>query len=1769
MSSPTEETGGLPPPQAEEDLGAAAVTLEPADAPAPLVDLPEIPEAAAPLVEQIEEEKEVEAPPPEEAQAAAATAAAAAGNAPSETVDGDPFHIGNMVTIVSDMHGLTVGRIAYRDANLLRVIPVEASDRAIEFKLTGGDGMEFAPELGVREVELVERQASDYYVDFLGVRPGETVELFTVDGQEAAPAGVVKEVIKTASKDSLRLEDGRMLRFRGIGPEPPIAVVRVRTAANVAAAAGEGGAGGAEESAAAAAAAAATERQQDLMDLLFSALPPSRIEVVPTAERSYPDALQREDLFQNLLARISAKQRTNPRRIRYLEREVDLALALKNAVVERSESGTITGVKPQELNTFGDAVAASSAPIPMLIPIVAAARVLNLDKNTPGDGSYKPTDVLPRDLNEVELGALQAEQVYLAGSNSSDTFYAYMYNQLTADQVTLSATTTGAATAWREDQDVIRTAGLGAPVQGLSANLPARNLLEAKVSVAYLVSDVTDRTIRAVGPQQFYNHKTGETHTIAPSDPTALAGYVVLPPKAALKLRPPSRPGDLPTALLYSAALEANNLPTITATLEALYSPDASPLNAWTLETGAASTSSLATWLDTVLKYAVHPSEALGPRTAELLSVLDSLGIGGRDMSTEVARVVRKWVTRCQAQWRDLLKAQRDRIQKALNDEKDRVFQSVTGADSPLWPALIAAEPLKDLMEDVRRRNPAIAGASTTIATALLQEAQGDAAPLAWSTIAKIDNRPYPLDEKTAADALAASRSYGLRRKALRDIALLRMRAEPEINPCVHVKQLEAIRNLPDVLQRSRLLREFIEEYQGKRKGDWMTCTLCSQEAVCYHELMDLEALAQPARMEAIQKQMRIQYGGERYQGKIICKNCGQGLQEIDYDEHVEFDDEGRPITGGSVLTDEQMEDAEETSWKKATAALVAPAVEFATASQREIGDALQTLAERAGVLLREDVTRRIVRYADLYVSLRAPPQADYEKRRATMMVSAATKIRASTGAAVSAAAIDVPTYAALVDQLRVSALMALLAIELEIADPPLVVNNPFPLCRFARGGWPISPEAKPEDPGCLQYVACVVGSLQRDAAPWRHMLWAGDTKPETRSKKALSVAWSASQVIVGADPKLKALLPFTPEIRMAITKARTDEEAKVARALVSHTDQIPVGFRPEPFPVATTRPGMEVDPLPAAEAAIAGAGGTAEAGRMLGAVAAAVRQQAAAVVTELHTAAQQAIKALPLKPTNTTAFTCCATPLREVEAGALLGAPESRTLVAARDLLRGAVPTAVNAGTHLWQQFDPATAAVVEPTVEAGAFFKLFLKYCYTGPQVGEAHEFSVGNICRQCGLALGKPLDLVDFSKEGAGILAAQQGDLRVETTEAAFEALSEAVRRRRILTVPARSAVPTWVSGLQALVEATGRSASESVQAIGAALQGVLEGMADERTATEATADELARVTLWEPIASQYDLLREGVGERIGPLVPTAAGRVGEARAREAAAALAMLETLTEDPFLEGPRALQEYWCAKTQATGAAYAIASAPVLRWFKKATNSSHVDRINKFVLENSAWYGQEATLTAEARRVIGRIGQTLGPLLALWVDTVRSAGTPLWTVTEAQLLLRALVLSVWRDATFAASWMYADLTGAAERESTAAAVANWTRALMVHAKQQFVRYSEEKIRQVLQQRAELERTAVVNELLGQEDDDLRAAEYLKKTFRIGRWALGKNLRAYDADLLDAEVEQRRAQGVIETAIDPVLLESQLLAAAAAAAPEEGYDMNQGAAGDDY
>ena len=903
-----------------------------------------------------------------------------------------------------------------------------------------------------------------------------------------------------------------------------------------------------------------------------------------------------------------------------------------------------------------------------------------------------------------------------------------------------------------------------------------------------------------------------------------------------------------------------------------------------------------------------------------------------------------------------------------------------------------------------------------------------------------------------------------------------------------------------------------------------MTCALCTAGCVCYHEIMELEALAQPSRMDSIQKQILVRFGGERYEGKIVCKNCGQPLQDIDYDDHVEFDDNGKPITSRSVLTEEQMADV--TTTRLDTPA----ALTFASASQRDIADALQVIVDRAGIQMPEEVTRRIVRYTDLYVGARAPPPAAYEAQRAKAIASASTKIKAATGTDIGS--VDVPTYAAVLDQLRVTALTGLVALALQTTT--MEVTTPFPLCEFSRGGWPIEPEAPKDGKGAVLYMSCVVASIQREITPWRNLSWAGLTKLESRRAAVLKATVSGLSIIVAGDPKTGPL-SFTPEVRTELVRAQTDTVAREEQALVSRRDRLTHGFRPEAMPRSVSRPGVEKNPLPAIEAAIQS--GTVAPGLRIE-LRAAMQQQALATISGLHSESQG------VKETQAIDSVCCPQPLQSLQV-ATVG-----PLGKAYALLQGS-------NTRLWQTQAEDMLDSVEPVVDETVYFKLFMRFCYQGPQVGRSHEFSFGNLCRQCGFSIRKPYDQIDFDKEGAEILASQEGPLKIEVTAAAFEALSTAVRRSKRVSVASKMVgVTRWIEGLGKLVEAS----VPSYEAFASALTGILASPLPEVT------DVLGRSQAWGPLAIQYDELKAQITDRVGPLVPKQPGKDAEKRAREAVAAFDAFDMLTEDPFVEGPRALLEYWCTKVSAAGRGFGITSVTGAKWFK--ISQQHNELINKLLTENAAWF---APLPDSARPVLAKVADTLAPFIQTWMKHVRPSSG--WTAEEARLTLRTIVFTAWRDAVSTTSWLYEDVTVAAERETCAAAIADWTRALMLHAKAQVFKFSKERIKQILQQRAELERTSVVKEFEDMKDDDQRAAELMKKAFGIGRWSMGKNLQKYNSDLFEFESEQRLRMGIADAPVDPALAEGQAQTQAqdyglgGATGPEDGYEVTQEAEGD--
>jgi hypothetical protein len=124
-------------------------------------------------------------------------------------------------------------------------------------------------------------------------------------------------------------------------------------------------------------------------------------------------------------------------------------------------------------------------------------------------------------------------------------------------------------------------------------------------------------------------------------------------------------------------------------------------------------------------------------------------------------------------------------------------------------------------------------------------------------------------------------------------------------NTCKHVGDLVAIRRIYDDSERFQKLTEFFKKYQGTRDGNWIDCNICKEHLLCLHERLQIQAYLNPAEKSIIEKEIILKFSGGSFQGKYICRNCGQAIRDLDFDNSLEFDDNGNPKSGRAVLEDE------------------------------------------------------------------------------------------------------------------------------------------------------------------------------------------------------------------------------------------------------------------------------------------------------------------------------------------------------------------------------------------------------------------------------------------------------------------------------------------------------------------------------------------------------------------------------------------------------------------------------------------------------------------------------------------------------------------------------------------------------------------------------------------------------------------------------------------------------------------------------------------------
>ena len=1296
--------------------------------------------------------------------------------------------LGDKVTIISNVFKKTTGRIVYRDDKLIRIRPDYRATSGIDFPLDPETQL-FRESLGVSTVLIHEKRTNPAFAAQLAVFRNDRVLFYSEDGEVLGEPGIVDRVVTSDTEDALVLTDGRVIDFGFIGPAAPIAIVLPYQE---------------EEAVPVATTVEPTVKEPEAEPTWEAELDVNPIEPVPTVDiNTYDDTAQREGMFLSLLQALPYNQQKNPRLMARLYRETDILIALKNALVVRDASQAIILGQQRSYvaRTLKEIVEREPIPLSALLPVVSLKKVLYVDKGAPEERE----DVVVRNDTGSLLQGLRSGEVYeVKGRNG---FAAYIQEIVNSSRVFVPVEATPTPT--RYDRDVFRSHAPPQMVDGFGAGLPpgySLNRFQTRGNPIDLNSNrITKLQVLDAGLSRILagtyveDPITGIPFRVAEADPVDTVAHILLSKEAA-HYQQPLRSSVLLWDILSSDTLRQQRTPFLT------YLKDH-----W--DSQKVLTGDMDISLAALIRQRARPSLSFVNRDA--IRVMDSLGLRSLEMTSEIVAALR--LQEAQDMWRAAAESRTQRGNAVRDTPSHAVSGPLVSPESALLDPTVLADPLlkATLAEFQSAGNPL-----HTIATL----ADSDSVTPYWLALA--NHSPESIANPLRSTAEAETRRRHLAAETHLDLNA-RITSKPKFNPCKHVVEIEKIRNIRDTHKRMDLLEKYIQTMGAGQAGHWILCGLCTLPLVCKHDVLLLQEFRHPGRGKILHKTLLLEYASPHvFEGSYICKRCGQPIQQLDYDTHLEFDDNGVPLSGRTVL---QEEADEEDGGEDATNViqLMEDAADSYEGEDKKHYQVARTIFERCGMSGTQDLYRGMIAAAKDYLATWVPTEEYYNQQKEKARKAADVALATAKAAGKKAPEVRIPPdYRKFVANFQVSVMAALTVLELQTSDT--AVPFPAPGCLFSTEGFPLDGDNPETDgKGALSYVSCVLAGIYRSDVPWKYTTWSTEMDLGRRRSAVLSAVQGAALRLLGL-PAVPPLTTVTERYRKKINdKREARSSATGSIALPSRGDVLPAAFRPLPF----------LKPLTGGTHAIANEAAFvrdlerpyAEVEDYL------VKRRHAlshAVLSEFTAVASKSTQRHPMRSDGI----CCAMPLQHVKTAGLgyetlplAAATKKEIAIVAHSTVKDAAASAN--GTHVYVPWSAPIAVQQLPALQPAQYYKLFLKKCARGRNVGGTHEFHelpTEDVCRHCGFKLPAELRYLTQSEIASSIIdnmvAKEKSTKKVEdelaaqnterearalaafeaqaipvTDEAAFRALEMAVKRRGLLRPP----VPLDERGPEALL------------------------------------------------------------------------------------------------------------------------------------------------------------------------------------------------------------------------------------------------------------------------------------------------------------------------------------------------------------------------------
>lgn len=1617
----------------------------------------------------------------------------------SDTEDQLIPELGDMVTIISELYGSTTGTIIYRDEALIRIRPVNSSTTAVDFPLNPESGL-FLDRLNVSELLIHAKRNDPHFARQLAVFPGDILEFYSTEGQMIT-SSTLREVIVTAEEDAVVLEDGTRIDFGFVGSPPPLDVVLPRAQEEVAVT---------NEDAPETMAEAAEEHEEPFPEIDYNLLPAALVEEVRTSELIYSDSIQREDMFLSLLLDVPPARQKDPKVQQTHYRRTDVLLALKNSIVQRNADGAVVaGAPPRSYmpESVQDSLAMQStqAPLATLLPVAAIRKVLYADV----DESSDMHDVRIQSDTRSLLDVARAEQRYSEESGEGNPYILYMNSLL--GNINAYVPSNPVNGTIQVDQDVLRSQIPPKPVTGFAKVPPAFSKNREPIELTSAsISSVNNRYVRVIGATRIRDPEHSDTsYLVAPGDNAGTLGHFVLTPGLS-DYRSPTRSSVLLWDIM--ASMRSRNRS-----------------NFYTAFTTAMPDLSLITHTSEPLELVELITQRLQPSLNFInlgtLSVTDNLGLRDLEFSETVLDAMKSAVIAGTSAWQRAHRQLQARALDALSIPAAPAIAPIADADSPLFATAVLEHPeLASAVNAIKDRERTLASYDLAYTQEFMIVSEQTLLPLYYAVVNNDMERVETLKVTYNSERARFERTTAVIRGLSKEFA-----AAPDINPCPHVYELEALMSIRDDKKRMLRLEEFLNLYQGGQKGNYILCSNCNRDLLCKHEVLLLNEFKHPGRGSALHKSLLLEYAGPVFEGAYICKTCGQKISDLEYDTHLEFDDEGRPLVGRSIIEDKEEDDDALVVIREE----VAEQIEFKGADLKLYFIA-RTLFEKCGIVLPTDNYKRVVHAATDFLNLRVPNKTTYEAQIKAQMAALKGKMTPAPYENYYA------TYV-------VGVIGALVVLELQTSG----VDVPFapPGCDFSRDGFPVDGL----DPavvglGAVGYVACNIATIYRDDEPWNLTSWSPKTDIKLRKTAAEGAIRAAigSILCIPAAPGKPAPGPLT-DITTVYTNLVTEtREKKTATSVAtvhkpSDADTLPQIYRPNP---RVSEPGAtEEQPVTNVEQFKKNL-----ASKDIQEVRELVYSREQELNRKLMVAfhAQSAKTNIALKDASD--GSCCFTRLSDVGMNGF-GVAANDAVVAEANLIGGAAeatrrrdPAISASGTHILVPWSAPSVNIVLPEPDPETYYKLFLKSCYKGRKYGAPHEIGPDFVCRNCGFEYPKELlyqtgseistSVRNYERAAAAIdarrkeLALEALSRNAEVNGMTYQQLDVAIRTRKMISPPEEYTQTPLLERLVALGQGLERFSAE------AGWTKFIEGMS--AIITENIVDDGPRRMKLVEFSGIYDGMRAAfethslrqLGRKAAPAIATMIEQVmGLTGVSEASI---------------GVRNSMDALVIPANMIALNYRNAMPDANKWIPNISRSHNQDirrvwdkasRVVSRGLDNLR--ENEEDVIKGVHDAFVRFAHTLGKFLKIYMDTLR-AGSDL-TETEYLLALRYVILSGLSALVNDGSPLYAGMPSPIAKANAAQFAANFLVDALEEGQKDIRQFdmTPALIEELLNARAEAEKALFIRKF-DDLDRDLRKIELIKKKYKIGDWAVGtmKNLFSYNPEFYDHQREQLVSMGVL-------------------------------------